>query len=689
MPATKHIRKVLIANRGEIARRIIRTVRSLGMTSVAVFSDADEDAPHVREADEAVRIGPAPSAESYLDVARIVGAARSVNADAVHPGYGFLSERAELAQACIDAGLLFIGPTPDAIARMGSKIESKRIAQQAGVPVIEGFSAERLSHAEVVERATALGYPVLIKASAGGGGRGMRIVRGAEEMPDALLSAEREARSAFGDGTLLVERYIDAPRHIEIQIFGDTHGNLIHLFERECSIQRRHQKVIEEAPSPAVTPELRAEMGRAAVELGRAIGYTGAGTVELVLDRKGAFYFLEVNTRLQVEHPVTEAITGLDLVRMQIEIAQGKPLPVTQHELTFSGHAIEARLYAEDPTRDFLPVTGRVALYREPSLPGLRIDSGIERGSQVSVHYDPMLAKVIAKGATREEARKTLIEGLRGFGVGGLTTNRELLLSVLEHVAFAARDTHTHFIDQHKLSGAAAETTHADPRLRGHAIVGAVYLQAQRRSRSPGPTPLSVPSGFRNNPWRKQEERFSIAGKSVTVRYRATAGESLEIETEGFGNAPEAPPPSHAKLIESADGAAVVEIDGVRRRYDVATAQLEPIERIVVFGADLCVELERVPRFPPRTGAQVAGGCVAPMTGVVRKVAVAVGDRVKKGDLLLMLEAMKMEHRLVAHADGVVSQVRIREGQMVDPDDVLIVVEATAERINDAEAAHG
>jgi acetyl/propionyl-CoA carboxylase alpha subunit len=507
-------------------------------------------------------------------------------------------------------------------------------------------------------------------------------------MPDALLSAEREARSAFGDGTLLVERYLEAPRHIEIQIFGDTHGNMIHLFERECSIQRRHQKVIEEAPSPAVTPELRAEMGRAAVELGRAIGYTGAGTVELVLDRKGAFYFLEVNTRLQVEHPVTEAITGLDLVRMQIEVAQGKPLPVTQHELTFSGHAIEARLYAEDPVRDFLPVTGRVALYHEPSLPGLRIDSGIERGSQVSVHYDPMLAKVIATGATREEARKTLIEGLRGFGVGGLTTNRELLLSVLEHVAFAARDTHTHFIDQHKLSGAAAETAHVELKARAHAIVAAVYLQALRRTNSPGPTPPGVPSGFRNNRWRKQEERFLIAGKPAAVRYAVLPGGALELETEGFGPSQESSPPSYARMIESADDAVVVEIDGVRRRYDVAIAQLEPAERIVVFGAGSCVELERVPRFPPRAGAQVAGGCVAPMTGIVRKVAVGVGDHVKKGDLLLMLEAMKMEHRLVAHADGVVSQVRVREGQMVDPDDVLVVVEPATEHAKNAEA-HG
>jgi propionyl-CoA carboxylase alpha chain len=680
MSSTQNIRKILIANRGEIARRIMRTVRSLGMRSVAVFSDADEHAPHVKEADEAVRIGPAPSAESYLDVAKIVNAARSVGADAVHPGYGFLSERAELAQACIDAGLLFIGPTPQAIARMGSKIESKRIAQQAGVPVIEGFSAERLAHDEVVERATALGYPVLIKASAGGGGRGMRIVRSAEEMADALVSAEREARSAFGDGTLLVERYLEAPRHIEIQIFGDTHGNLIHLFERECSIQRRHQKVIEEAPSPAITPELRAEMGRAAVELGRAIGYTGAGTVELVLDRKGAFYFLEVNTRLQVEHPVTEAITGLDLVRLQIEIAQGKPLPVTQHDLTYSGHAIEVRLYAEDTARDFLPATGRVALYSEPDLPGLRIDSGVERGSEVSVHYDPMLAKVIAKGATREEARKTLIRGLRAFGIGGLTTNRDFLIRVLEHVAFAARDTHTHFIEQHSAALALDDAAQLDPLARTHAIAATLHLQAQRRAHAPGPTPRSVPSGFRNNPWRKQEERFMAAGKPLAVRYRVLANGDIELETDGFAKEQDAKPVVHARVLEAAEDALVAEIDGIRRRYAIAHTRAEHAHRVVVFAADLCLELERVPRFPPRTAAQVAGGCVAPMTGVVRKLAVAVGDRVRKGDLLLMLEAMKMEHRLLAHADGVVAVVRVREGQMVDPDDVLIVVEAAAQQ---------
>jgi len=665
------IRKVLIANRGEIARRIARTVKSLGMSSVAVFSDADEGAPHVRECDEAVRIGPAPSSASYLDIDRLLNAARSSGADAVHPGYGFLSERADFAQRCIDAGLVFIGPTPDAIARMGSKIESKRIASEAGVPVIEGFSAEGLAHAEVIERAAALGFPVLIKASAGGGGRGMRIVRDAALMPDALLSAEREARSAFGDGTLLVERYLEAPRHIEVQIFGDSHGNVVHLFERECSIQRRHQKVIEEAPSPALTPELRAEMGRAAVALGKAIGYSNAGTVELVLDRRGGFYFLEVNTRLQVEHPVTEAITGLDLVKLQIEVAQGKPLPLSQHELTYSGHAIEARLYAEDPAREFLPAAGKVALYTEPVLPGLRIDSGVERGSEVSVHYDPMLAKVIATGATREEARHTLIRALRSFGVGGLPTNREFLVRVLSHVAFAARDTHTHFIEQHMASPAASEPAPPEALVRAHAVAATLYLYAARRARADrSPVPASIPSGFRNNPWRKQEERFVLDGRTLAVSYAAREGGMFEVDIEGSAFS--------ARLVDASAEAVVAEIDGLRRRYAVARLKTEHVDRLVVHAAELCLDFERVPRLPRRAADQVTGGCVAPMTGVVRKLAVAKGDRVKKGDLLLMLEAMKMEHRLLAHADGLVAEVRVREGQMVDPDDVLVVVDTEA-----------
>jgi acetyl-CoA carboxylase biotin carboxylase subunit len=669
MSSTTIIRKVLIANRGEIACRIARTVRSLGMSSVAVFSDADENAPHVRACDEAVRIGPAPSAASYLDIDRLLNAARISGADAVHPGYGFLSERAEFAQRCIDAGLVFIGPTPDAIARMGSKIESKRIAAAAGVPIIEGFSAEGLAHAEVVERASALGFPLLIKASAGGGGRGMRIVRSAVEMPDALLSAEREARSAFGDGTLLVERYLEAPRHIEVQIFGDSHGNVVHLFERECSIQRRHQKVIEEAPSPALSPELRAEMGRAAVALGKAIGYTNAGTVELVLDRRGGFYFLEVNTRLQVEHPVTEAITGLDLVKLQIEVAQGKPLTLTQHELTFSGHAIEARLYAEDPARQFLPAAGKVALYAEPVLPGLRIDSGVERGSEVSVHYDPMLAKVIAIGATREEARHKLIRALRAYGVGGLPTNREFLVRVLSHVAFAAKDTHTHFIEQHMSSPAGSELAPPEAVVRAHAVAATLFLYAARRAEG-SPVPASVPSGFRNNPWRTQEERFTLDGRAIAVGYAVRPSGAFEIEIDGSSFT--------ARIVEVSAEGVVAEIDGLQRRYAIARVETEQMERLVVHAAELCLDLERVPRLPRRTAAQVVGGCVAPMTGVVRKLAVAKGDRVRKGDLLLMLEAMKMEHRLLAQSDGVVTEVRVREGQMVDPDDVLVIVDGEA-----------
>jgi propionyl-CoA carboxylase alpha chain len=345
----------------------------------------------------------------------------------------------------------------------------------------------------------------------------------------------------------------------------------------------------------------------------------------------------------------------------------------------YFGHAIEVRLYAEDPARDFLPATGRVALYSEPELPGLRIDSGIERGSEVSVHYDPMLAKVIGKGATREEARKTLIRGLRAFGVGGLTTNRDFLIRVLEHVAFAARDTHTHFIEQHSAALMQDDAAPLDPLARTHAIAAALHVYALRRVHAPGPTPLGVPSGFRNNPWRKQEERFTAAGKSLAVRYGARANGAFEIETDGFAKEQEAKPVLHARVIEVTEEALVAEIDGIRRRYTLAHMRAEQAHRVVVFGADLCLDLERVPRFPPRTAAQVAGGCVAPMTGVVRKLAVAVGDHVQKGDLLLMLEAMKMEHRLLAHADGVVSQVRVREGQMVDPDDVLIVVDAEAE----------
>ena len=467
------ITKVLVANRGEIARRISRTLRRMGIASVAVYSDADAGAPHAAEADEAVRIGPAPSLESYLDIDRLLAAAAAVGADAVHPGYGFLAENADFAARCAAAKLIFIGPPVEAIRKMGSKIGARAIMSEAGVPVVPGTSGAGLNDKALLEAARKIGLPVLIKASAGGGGKGMRLVRDAAALPESLAAARREAGRAFGDETLLLERYFDAPRHVEIQIFGDAHDHIVHMFERECSIQRRFQKIIEESPSPAVDADLRARMGAAAVNAGKAIGYTGAGTVEFLLDRDGRFYFLEVNTRLQAEHPVTEAVTGLDLVELQVRVAEGDPLPFGQDDLRLDGHAIEARLYAEDPAADFLPATGRVALWAPAALPGVRYDSGIEAGAEVSVHYDPLLAKIVAHGPSRAEACDRLTVALRRLALGGVTTNRDFLLAVLTHPAFAAGEIDTHFIERH-LAGAQRGPQRNPAADRVHAIVAAM-----------------------------------------------------------------------------------------------------------------------------------------------------------------------------------------------------------------------
>ena len=434
------IRRILIANRGEIARRIARTCRAMGISPVAVFSDADAGAPHLADCDLAVRLGPPPARDSYLAIDRLIAAARSADCDAVHPGYGFLAENPDFARACGDAGLVFIGPTPEVIAALGSKENARRIATRAGVPVVPASEAAG---------AVDIPYPVLVKASAGGGGKGMRIVRSAAELQPALEAARREAAAAFGDDTLLVERYLEGARHVEIQILGDQHGNLVHLFERECSIQRRHQKIVEESPSPALTPELRTRMGDAALLLAREVGYTSAGTVEMLFGADGSFYFLEVNTRLQVEHPVTEFVTGLDLVREQIRLAEGEPLGYGQADLRQRGHAIEVRLYAEDPARGYLPATGRLIDWRVPDLAHLRVDAGVECGSEVSVHYDPMLAKLICHAPTRGEAARRLARALEELVALGVTTNRELLVAVLRHPAFLAGATDTHFLERH------------------------------------------------------------------------------------------------------------------------------------------------------------------------------------------------------------------------------------------------
>ena len=671
------IRTVLVANRGEIARRVLRTLRAMGLRSVAVYSDADADAPHVAEADEAVRLGPAPSRESYLSVERLLVAARATGADAIHPGYGFLSENADFAQACADAGLVFVGPPPAAVRAMGSKIEAKRIMAAAGVPVVPGTTGAGLDDAALVREAAAIGFPLLVKASAGGGGKGMRVVREAAALAEALAAARREALGAFGDDTLLLERWIESPRHVEIQILGDGHGSVVHCFERECSIQRRHQKVIEEAPSPAVDATLRRRMGEAAVAAARTIGYVGAGTVEFVLDRDGRFFFLEVNTRLQVEHPVTEAITGLDLVRLQIEIAGGARLPFGQDDLGIDGHAIEARLYAEDPANDFLPATGTVALWERPDLPGVRWDAGVEAGTVVGVHYDPLLAKVIAHGATRGAARARLVEALRRLGVAGVRTNREFLIAALEHPRFVEGATDTGFVERFLPAGARGPASDAAVQ-RTHAIVATLHAHETRR-REGGPIPPSIPSGWRNNRWRPQRITWRAGDGEIEVSYVARPGGRFALEAAGAVEAAGAGSEVWLAAVEP-DGDALpvtrlaVEVDGVRRSFRVVVA--EPA--VIVHSPLGTSELLELPRFPRPVHELVAGGCVAPMTGVVRAVHVAPGDRVVAGTLLLVIEAMKMEHPMRAQVDGVVREVRVEVGQMVDPDVVLVVVEAEA-----------
>jgi acetyl-CoA carboxylase biotin carboxylase subunit len=453
------IRRVLIANRGEIAIRIHRACFEAGIETVAVYSDADADAAHVRAADRAVRIGPTSPAESYLNIPALIDAARATGCDAIHPGYGFLSEQPAFARACEDAGLVFIGPSADTIERMGSKVGSRELMQKAGVPVVPGTTPPDQSTDGILAAVRTIGLPCLIKASAGGGGKGMRILRDEAAARETIEAARREAQAAFGDGTLYLERLLDRPRHVEIQVFGDSDGNVVHLFERECSVQRRHQKVIEESPSLALTPELREKLGNAAVTAARAVNYRNAGTVEFLLEGTGAearFYFLEMNTRLQVEHPVTEAVTGVDLVRAQLEVAAGRPLPWKQRDLCQRGHAIECRIYAEDPANGFLPQAGKLLVYRRPEGPGVRVDDGVCEGSEVPVAYDPLLAKLIVQAETRGAAIERAIAALRQYAVLGIRTNIPFLLRVLRHPAFAAGDVHTAFIDEHLASLTAA-----------------------------------------------------------------------------------------------------------------------------------------------------------------------------------------------------------------------------------------
>ena len=652
------IQKILVANRGEIARRVMRTCRRMGIATVSVYSEADASAPFVAEADEAVLLGPAPSSESYLRIDKILEAAALTGADAIHPGYGFLAENAAFAAACGEAGVIFIGPTPDAIRSMGSKREAKALVGKAGVPVIPGYDGASQDPKDLAKEALRIGFPVLLKASAGGGGKGMRLVREEAELQDAIASAAREGQSSFGDGTLLVEKYIDDPRHVEIQILGDSHGNLIHLNERECSIQRRHQKIIEETPSPALDATLRNEMGQAAVACGNAIGYQNAGTVEFILAPDRSFYFLEVNTRLQVEHPVTECVTGLDLVEEQILVAQGEALRLTQDVVRLDGAAIEVRLYAEDPSAGFLPQSGRIVDWDLPSAEGLRVDSGVETGSEVSIHYDPMLAKIITYAETRALALQRMRSALRNLSVQGVTTNREFLLRVLDHPAFIAGDIDTHFIDKH-LQGQLGDGASESDEQR--AAIAAALAAQQQRNRERVLVP-NIPSGWRNNYHTPESVEYTIGDREIRVEYRHLGDDRFTVSV---GEA------ERDVRVVSWDAPELTLEEGSHRWR--ARMSFDG-DRTYVHSSHFSLGLTCEPRFADKTQAVPAGGCVAPMPGKVVELRVAEGDTVQAGQVLMIMEAMKMEHSVTAPQDGNVAQLLVAAGDQVEADALLVVV---------------
>jgi acetyl/propionyl-CoA carboxylase alpha subunit len=653
------ITKLLVANRGEIARRVFRTARSMGIVTVAVFTEPDRHALFVGDADEAVALGPG----GYLDVDALLAAARRSGADAVHPGYGFLAEDAHFAWRCAEAGLTFVGPPAEVIATMGSKLEAKEVAARAGVPVLPAEEIDGYPPAKVEAAAEMIGWPVLVKASAGGGGRGMRVVSEGDDLVGAVESARREAAAAFGDGTVFLEPWLEAPRHVEVQVLGDAAGRVRHLFERDCSVQRRHQKVIEEAPAPLLPARLREEILAAAVSVAEAVGYVGAGTVEMLVS-DGRFFFLEMNTRLQVEHPVTECILGLDLVRLQLLVAEGRPLPDEVLTAGPTGHAIEARLYAEDPRAGFLPQSGRLRTFEVPAGlagPGLRIDTGVASGSEVGSDYDPMLAKVVAHAPTRVEAARRLAGALAGMRLHGLRTNRDLLVRTLRHPEFLAGGVDTGFLERHReallepLAGPGAE--------RLHAVAAALAAAAGRREAA---TVLrSLPVGWRNNPSRLEDVAFETrSGGRIEVGYRFDRSGGVTVQVDGR-------PLSAVRIHRLTPGEADLEVDGLRRRYSVArSGLLHDVDSSLGY-----TELVEVERFPLPEEADQTGSLTAPLAGVVVRVAAEPGTTVAAGDLLVAIESMKVEYRVTAPEAGRVTEVRVAEGERVDPGTVLVVLE--------------
>ncbi len=646
-------RKILIANRGEIACRVIRTARRMGIATAAVYSEADAEALHVREADEAVPIGPAPSSQSYLDIGKIVAACKQTGAEAVHPGYGFLSENEDLPAALEKAGIVFIGPPAKAIASMGDKIEAKKLATAAGVATVPGHDGVVPSAEDAVKIARRIKYPVMLKAAAGGGGKGMRVAESDAQIREGFRLASGEAKSAFGDARLFLEKYVEEPRHIEIQVLADNHGNVVHLFERECSIQRRHQKVIEEAPSPFLDAKTRAAMGDAAVKLAKAVGYRSAGTVEFIVDTRKSFYFLEMNTRIQVEHPVTEMVTELDLVELMIRVAAGEKLPFKQSEIAFKGHAIEARLYAEDPKRDFLPSPGRLKRYAEPVGEGVRVDSGVYEGAEISVHYDPMIAKLAAYGETRELAAARLGAALDGFVVAGISNNLDFLAAILRRDAFRKGKLSTGFIAREFPSG----FTGVDPSPHeiGEAVAAAAAMHRLSLENSArGAIPAS---------W-----VVMLDGKPHAV----------EIAQKGANWIVKRGKNRHSVAASWRPGADLfqAEIDGAPACFRVERKGLG--FRLARGGVNYTAQIllpraaELLGRMRPKPAADLSRHLLSPMPGLLVSLAVREGQMVKAGEELAVVEAMKMENVLRAERDGKVTKLRTKPGDSLAADQVIL-----------------
>ena len=636
------IETLLVANRGEIARRIFRTAKSMGIVCIAIYTDADKNEPFVKEADKAIRLS-----TNYLDQKEIIDAAKRSNSDAIHPGYGFLSENASFAKAAIEENIIWIGPSSEAIESMGDKITAKEIAQEADVPTLPSSND--------LNDSSSIGFPLLVKAAAGGGGKGMRIVANENDLPEAISTAQREAKNAFGDERVFLERYIPKSRHIEIQILGDSHGNLLHLGERECSIQRRHQKIIEESPSSVINEEQRKLITDAALRMGKSLAYQSAGTVEFLLDDEtGDFFFLEVNTRLQVEHPVTEAVTGIDLVREQIKISSGEAVSFTQEDLVPIGHAVEARLYAEDPSKEFLPATGEILAFSPPKEPDVRWDSGVEKGSFVGVEFDPMLAKVISHGSSRTEAILNLARALEKLHLAGITTNRNFLVSTLRHNKFLKGETTTDFIDSNSPEPN-LQLTEDD--IKKAAITVALWLQNKNRKNAI--VLKSIPSGWRNGRLPSQEVSLLYSGEKVTVSYKTKRDGSFVFDNG-----------STATINHWSEEHIEAEVDAER----MTSLITEGKGSIHLQTSQGTVSFEILPRFEPPVLQIAEGSLVAPMPGVVLEIRVSNGDTVSAGDTLLTLEAMKMEHHVKAPYKGTVTEILVSENQQLDNGVPLLVI---------------